>query len=289
MEDVQNILNTGLRSLEGKSNTPRLDAEILLCYVLEWTPTQLITRDKEEVLPELESKFRELIKCRVEQVPIAYLVGEKEFYGLDFFVNESVLIPRPETELLVETALGLIPTKNKAVRIVDVGTGSGCIAVTLGNELRQRSVDAEIYALDICTAALEVARKNIDRHDLASKIKALESDWFSALTRGKDTFDLIVSNPPYVAEGSAEVNDSAKFEPALALYSGEEGLDAVCTLIRDSQRFLVSGGHYIFEIGYDQREAILDYCAKDRSLKMKFELCLKDLAGLDRIMVFRRS
>lgn len=183
-------------------------------------------------------------RCQAGE-PVAYLLGRKEFYGRDFAVSPAVLIPRPETELLVETALALL-AGNRAPRILDLGTGSGCLAVTLALELPA----AAVTAVDVSPAALAVARQNAER--LGASVRFMPSDWFDAL--GGERFDLVVGNPPYIAAGDSHLAD-LRCEPAGALVSGVDGLDAIRIIAAAAPAHLVAGGWLLLEHGYDQGAA----------------------------------
>ena len=236
---------------------PRLDAGSLLTYVLSRDRTFLIAHGDDELPREDLERFRRLVERRAGGEPLQYVTGRQEFYGLDFEVTPDVLIPRPETELLVETALDLLRDAH-APSICDVGTGSGCIPVALLHERR----DATALALDVSPAALRVAERNAARHGVAPRIRFLVSDCFEALEDDDEArgsrFDLIVSNPPYVAEQDLpglqrEVRDH---EPRVALTPGGDGLSVIRRLVRDAPRFLVPDGHFVFEIGFNQHEAV---------------------------------
>jgi release factor glutamine methyltransferase len=186
----------------------------------------------------------ELVKRRRAGEPVAYLTGEREFYGLAFKVTPAVLIPRPETELLVESALDYIPAGAEC-RVLDLGTGSGCVAVAIARE-RPR---ARVTAIDVSTAALAIARENAATH--AAAIEFIESDWFAALAgRG---FGVIVANPPYIAEGDPHLaRGDVRYEPSGALVSGPAGLDAIETIVEQARGHLDDGGALLFEHGHLQ-------------------------------------
>jgi release factor glutamine methyltransferase len=234
----------------------RRDAETLLLHVLrKEAPAAnlawLIAHQDEPVAPDEATMLRALVERRLAGEPIQYITGETEFYGLAFCVNRDVLIPRPETEHLVEKAAG-IASSFRAPRIVDVGTGSGAIAITLAVKLPT----AQIFATDISTPALTVARHNAERHGVADRMQFLEGDLLAPVA-GKQ-FDLIVSNPPYVSQTdrnslSVEVRD---FEPAQALFAGSDGLSIYRRLIPAAFNALVSGGFLALEIGHGQQAAI---------------------------------
>jgi release factor glutamine methyltransferase len=216
----------------------------------------LITHADEGLTTDELSDFRHAVARRSAGEPFQYITGRQEFYGLEFEVNPDVLIPRPETELLVETALGLLQG-TEAPFVCDVGTGSGCIAVTLLHE-RQ---DARGLALDLSPAALAVATRNAARHGVGGRLDFLVSDCFDALPTGEREgvrFDLVASNPPYVAEDAlGELQREVReHEPRAALTPGGDGLAVVRRLVAESPRHLKPGGHLLIEIGFDQHERV---------------------------------
>ncbi len=264
------------------SSTPNLDARVILCKVLSSSYEQLLVR-YDDALSELEEKeFLRLVERRVSMEPIAYIVGKQEFYGRDFVVDESVLIPRPETELLVD---GIIEDYNarhsgKDIKILELGTGSGAISVSIANEVLR----ADILAVDISMDALEIAKINAYNHNVSEKIKFIQSDWFSNLAEGR--YDYIVSNPPYVAhdEKSYVAPATLLFEPKLALYADDNGFAAYKTIISSASSYLNDGGKLFFEIGHKQRDKILDIL---RECGFTDIFTKKDLAGHDRVVIAR--
>lgn len=232
----------------------RREAGSLLMYVLERDRSYILTHAEDQLSDEQVEKFIESLNERARGKPLQYITGRQEFFGLEFEVNSDVLIPRPETELLVEAALALVST-NEAPFICDVGTGSGCIVVTLLHKLPR----ARAVALDISAAALAVAERNATRHGVHDRLSLVTSDCFAGLAPAFGPgFDLIVSNPPYVAERAIdglqrEVRD---FEPRAALTAGEDGLRVIRRLLIESRDYLKSGGVLIFEMGFDQHDAV---------------------------------
>ena len=227
------------------------DAELLLLHTLDITRAQLFANPDRKLSEEDGFFYWKNISRRAANEPIQYITGQQEFYGLNFHVTPAVLIPRPETEHLVEAVLDLLPL-NEPLEIADVGTGSGILAVTLALHLPH----AQITAFDISTDALSVARRNAETHHVADRIQFLYSDLLGAAPRGP--FDAIVSNPPYVSEGDRntlhpEVRD---YEPATALFAGDTGLDVYRRLIPQSYDALKPGGLLALEIGHGQQEAL---------------------------------
>jgi release factor glutamine methyltransferase len=232
--------------------TPRLDAEILLAHARGCQRIELYTRYDHVLTDDERRVMRELVQRRARREPVAYLVGHREFFSLDFQVTPDVLIPRPDTETLVLELLELAKPITSP-RILDVGTGSGCIAVTAA----VNRPDAKLTATDVSTAALEVARTNATRHHVIERIRLLHGDLFAPLNRDQP-FDVIASNPPYVADGEWETlaADVRLHEPRGALTAGPDGLDVIRRLIAEAADFLVPGGHLLLEIDISQADAV---------------------------------
>jgi release factor glutamine methyltransferase len=232
---------------------PRRDAGSLMAYSLGQDRTFIISHSDEEVNDDVLYRFRSLVERRSAGEPLQYITGHQEFFCLDFDVSPDVLIPRPETELLVETASKLIPAKTDPILMVDVGTGSGCITISL---LHQRPGWRSV-AIDLSPEAIAVAKHNAQKHGVENRIHFVVADSLDGLIQ-QPIFDLIVSNPPYVAEAAMtglqrEVRD---YEPRLALTPGGDGLKVIRKLLNQSGPMLKTGGHLLLEIGFDQREAV---------------------------------
>lgn len=232
---------------EASRRIDRLDARLLLAHVCFSTHADLIAHPERELSGDQTARFEALLARREAGEPLAYLVGSAYFCGLEFAVSPAVLIPRPETEVLVEQAMARARTL-AAPRIVDMGTGSGIVAILLA----QRCPQADVTAVDVSTAALAVARANADRH--GAPIRFLEGDWYAPL--GDERFDLIVSNPPYVVEGDPHLQQNGlPFEPQFALtdaVAGGDGLACIRTLIAGAHKHLLPAGWLLIEHGYDQ-------------------------------------
>jgi release factor glutamine methyltransferase len=261
-----------ISELLARSGLPPLEARMLAARVLEKSGAWLIAHADEPVNSGTEKAFSALAERRGQGEPMAYILGEREFYGLEFAVSRSVLIPRPETELLVELALARIPG-NADVRSLDLGTGSGAIAVALAKARPQ----ARLTAVDIDYAALGVARDNARRHRV--RVRFFCGDWFGALPG--ESFDLIVSNPPYVAAGDPHLAmGDVRFEPQRALLGGADGLDCIRAIVAKAAAHLRPGAWLLFEHGYDQAEAcrkLLDAHGYGRVQSWP------DLAGIPRV------
>lgn len=243
---------------ERNIDTPRLDAEVLLSHVLSCERIDLYAMYDAEVTPSDRTVFRDFVRERTKGKPVAYLVGKREFYSLDFEVNSSVLIPRPETEVLVSEAIHRLPVDAPS-RFLDVGTGSGAIAIAIAHH-RPQSLGV---AVDISSIALEVAQRNSATHRLGERMTFVESNLFEALSPD-DRFDVIVSNPPYVRheEWNGLEPEVKNFEPRLALEAGEDGLDVFRRLILESPTRLHPGGWLLAEFGIDQVDPLRDLIAR---------------------------
>jgi release factor glutamine methyltransferase len=231
--------------------SPRLEAQILLAHALGCKKIDLYVRHEEEPAEESRNRFREMIKKRAEGMPVAYLVGYREFYSLEFAVTPDVLIPRPETETLVMQALGLLGPLDSP-RVLDLGTGSGCIAVTLA----KRHKTVQVTAIDASAAAVDIAMENARRHGVAERVDVRRGDLFGPVAG--ETFDLIVSNPPYVAADEfASLDPGVRdFEPRAALAGGTDGLDYYRWIAAGAREHLKPGAAILVEIGATQGPAV---------------------------------
>jgi len=251
------------------------DAELLLLHVLGASRTVLFT-DGGRALGERELvEYEALVARRLRGEPIQYIVGEQEFYGLALKVTPAVLIPRPETELLVEAVLGRVPA-DCAMRIVDVGTGSGAIAIAIAKHLPF----AEVTGVDLSAAALAVARENAARHGLGERIRFVESDLLAAVSGEREVFDAVLSNPPYVPDSDSESlhRQVREYEPEGALFAGADGLEVYRRLIPQAARALRPGGLLAMEFGYGQRGALAELLREWDAVEF-----LDDLQGVARV------
>ena len=262
----------------------RREAGSLLAYVLGRDRSFILTHAEDAIGEEQAERFRECLERRAQGEPLQYITANQEFFGLDFEVTKDVLIPRPETELLIETALKLL-TPSADAFICDVGTGSGCIAITLMQQLKQ----ARAVAIDISPGALAMARRNAVRHSVVERIDFVLSDCFAALNsrQPRPSFDLIVSNPPYVEEGAMadlqrEVRD---FEPRNALAAGADGLDIIRRLLLETPGFLKTAGYFLFEIGFNQAAPVQQLL--DPKIWRLIDIH-KDLQGIPRTVALQR-
>jgi len=263
-----------------------LDAEVLLCHVLRIEQAEFYLGVDSAIRIEDERRVRELLLRRVKREPLAYITGRKEFWSLDFAVTPDVLIPRPDTELLVELTLERAqwyPCQS-SLRILDVGTGSGAIAISLAKELPE----AQIWAVDVSAAALKIARVNSARHGVASRIRFLQGDLFEPVSEPEKSFDVIVSNPPYIRSGelselAPEIRD---WEPTIALDGGPDGLATYRRIVDKASRYLVPGGHVLLEIGDETDKAVAELAA--RAGDYGTASVHQDYAGKDRVIAATR-
>lgn len=257
-----------------------LDAEVLARHVLGWDRAALLSRGREPAPDEFASRYAALVARRVAREPVAMIVGSREFWGLDFEVTRDVLIPRPETEFVVEEVLDLAGRGAQMARIADIGTGSGCVAIAIATELP----DADVLATDVSAAALEVARRNAERNGVAGRIRFVRADLLTGVQRG---LDLIVSNPPYVPRRSAPSlqPEVGGYEPSQALFGGDDGLEILHRLLATAGAHLSPDGRLITEFG-DGQEADVRRIAE--SLGWHVLNVRNDLQGLARVALLRR-
>jgi release factor glutamine methyltransferase len=282
MSSFLSLVTEGAARLERAGLSPddsARDVAVLARAVLGWDQAQWLARRQEPASAEFAAAFHSLLTRRAAREPIAYILGEREFYGRPFLVSRDVLIPRPETELVIDQALAWLSTAGRpaAPTIVDVGTGSGCLAVTLALECPA----AHLAATDISPAALEVAVANAARHGVAARIEWRHAVLAGDLTAGAD---LIVANPPYVAERDRALlaPDVRDYEPATALFAGPDGLDVIRPLAPAASRALRPGGALIMEIGAGQWPAVDDILRRAGFQNVAVHA---DLAGIPRVVV----
>lgn len=280
---IRAVLATAIHRLDKAGcETPRLDAQVLLAHMLNKDRTWLYLNPHMPLDQDCLDSFYSLLVRREQREPVAYLVGHKAFFGLDFQVNRQVLIPRPETELLVETALATEHRSTSTLTIADVGTGSGCIAIALAKNL----ASASLFALDSSEEALQVARDNAGRHEVAERIAFLAGDLLQPLPQ---PVDLIVSNPPYVSysELAETAPEISQYEPRRALDGGIDGLEVIRQLLSQAGEKIKPGGCLLIEIGASQGAAVM---ALAQSQFDKAEVQIRqDLAGLDRLLVVKTA
>jgi release factor glutamine methyltransferase len=249
---VKDLIAEGVAALEGTSSSPRLDTELLLAATLSRSRALLLAYSAEVVGEENAALFRTLIRRRALHEPVAYLLGEQEFWSLRFRVTPATLIPRPETEQLVELAIQRFPTSGQ---ILDLGTGSGCVVIALATEAKKRGLDLSFVAVDQSAEALSVAEFNANRHAVADRITFMCGSWCAPLRSNPKKYGLVVSNPPYIRAGDPECSPETRFEPENALFAGADGLDDLRQLLREVPVVLDAHGRFLSEIGVTQGEA----------------------------------
>lgn len=263
--------SVGAALAEWRGRLPAGEVRLLLGAVLNQDAVQLMAHPEQRLSPGAAERFAGLAARRLAGEPIAYLLGRREFYGRDFRVGPGVLIPRPETELLVEIAMAKLRGRNDA-RILDLGTGSGCVAITLALEV----AGSRVTGVDASSDALAIARANGER--LGAAVEFMVSDWFRAVA---GRFHVVVGNPPYVAENDAHLTQGdLRFEPMSALASGTDGLDAIRRIVTAAPGHLESGGWLLLEHGFDQGNAVADLISAAGFREIEQH---RDLAGLPRV------
>lgn len=270
---LQQHSNALAAALHIESTSARIDVQYLLKAVLQINHAWLLTHPEHRLDYEKYARYLALFERRLGGEPIAYLLGSREFFGLNFKVSPATLIPRPETELLVDLALQRIPQHGTS-RILDLGTGSGAIALSIAHA----RPDTEVVAVDASQDALEVAQYNV-KHLGLHNVRLLHSDWYAALH--DECFDLIVSNPPYVAVGDAHLSQGdLRFEPLGALASGADGLDDIRRICAQAKAHLHSGGWLLLEHGYDQAERVRELL---QQAGFAGTFSARDLSGIERV------
>ncbi len=257
-----------LKNIDDKS----LKVRLILSHFMNVEKNYLITHDDEELSNEIEEKYKQGIEKLSKDVPLQYITNTQEFYGMKFKINENVLIPRYDTEILIEETLKLAKDQDK---ILDMCTGSGIIAITLAKNVEK----ANVFACDISLEALKVAKENNELHN--ANVKFINSNLFENIE--EKNFDIIVSNPPYITEKEMqELENQVKKEPELALYGGVDGLDFYRKITENAKEYLKKEGLLIFEIGYKQKEYVSKILIENKFKNIK---CVKDLQGLDRVII----
>lgn len=273
---IKQILSKGMIILKGNNvEGPKLKARLLLQYILKKQRQYLIIYDNKEVEKKEQWEYFVNIEKLANGVPLQHITHHQEFMKMDFYVDENVLIPRPDTEILVEETIKIAKKMNKP-QILDLCTGSGAIAISIAKNVP----DAKVYAIDISPKALEIAKKNAK--ELDAKVKFIESDLFSKI--GKTKFDIIVSNPPYIKKDiMSYLSKEVRKEPEIALDGGIDGLDFYRKITTQAIDYLKFGSYLCFEIGYDQKEDVIDIIKKQEHYSNTY--CQKDLGGNDRVIV----
>jgi release factor glutamine methyltransferase len=274
---LSNVLKHAYQQLDTHSDSAKFDAELLLTKVLNKDRSYLYTWPENVLSTEQQQTFEQLIQARIQGQAVAYLVGEQAFWTLNLKVTPDTLIPRPETELLIETALEHYATQ-ASLSILDLGTGSGAIALALASEFPH----SQVLAVDISPAALKVAQHNAQTHQL-DNVEFLHSSWFSQIPAQQ--FDLIISNPPYIESEDPHLQQGdLRYEPQIALASGIDGYDAIQEIIQNSPTYLKPQAHLMLEHGYQQAATTRHYLSQANFEDIQ---SLKDLAQHERITIGR--
>ncbi|WP_255547799.1 peptide chain release factor N(5)-glutamine methyltransferase [Crassaminicella indica] len=281
---IQDALKLAVERIERTNAvTPLLDAEVLLCHVLKKERLFLYTHRNKSLSEEAFKAFEEFVEKRIAGMPVQYIVKKQEFMGLDFYVEEGVLIPRPDTEILVEAVIKWANNrKNDNITIVDIGTGSGAITVSLAKYIK----NAFVYSIDISRRAITIGKKNAVSNGVAEKIEFLEGDLFTPLkNKLEGKVDILVSNPPYIPKEEIDKLqiEVKKYEPRLALDGGTDGLDFYRRIIDEAPFFVKKGGYIALEVGHDQAELVKELM-ENKGLYTEINK-IKDLAGIERVVV----
>lgn len=275
MTELRSWLQSASAQLEPVSESAALDAQVLLAHFIQKPRSWILAHSEEQLDKNTETALNEALSLLFQGTPLPYILGHWEFYGLDFIVSADVLIPRPETELLVETALDWLQKHPHRRRAADIGTGSGCIAVSLA----KHCPDLKIIGVDISSAALNIATQNAANNGVDKQINFIQGNLTQPLS---GRYDLICSNPPYIPSHKLPGLAVSKHEPSLALNGGPEGLDAIRALLADAPRILAPDGLMLIEIESGQGEAVLDLA---HELLPQHHACvLPDLAGHPRLL-----
>jgi release factor glutamine methyltransferase len=263
-----------------ESDEAALDARVLAEHVLGWNATRLFADGHERASADFLDRYDAAVVRRVAREPVAYITGTKEFWGLTIQVSPAVLIPRPETEGIVEHALSRLPDRTRAWQIADVCTGSGCLAVALAREYSH----AHVVATDISEDAVAIARRNVERHRMNGRVALIQAD---LLSHAPGPFDLIVANPPYVTNGArVDLQPEVAFEPAIALFAGDDGLEVIRRLLAQSAPRLTVNGLLMFEFGFGQDRAVSQLISAQDDLTMV--AIEPDISGIPRIAIAAR-
>ena len=257
-----------------------LDAEVIARHVLDCDRATLLIRVRDPLPSAFDRLFEALVQRRLAREPVAYIIGHKEFWGLEFEVTPAVLIPRPETEFIIEESLAELPARDAVHQIIDVGTGSGCLAIALAIEFSA----ADVFATDSSAAALEIARRNCSRHNVTTRVSLIHTNLLDGLV---EPADLIVSNPPYVPNSDAPglQPEVVRYEPQSALFAGDDGLEIIRRLFATSSGHLAVGGRLIIEFGLGQETDLREAA---RQAGWTVDRVRRDLQGIPRVAVLRR-
>ena len=276
---IDELLKEGkIKLTENKIEDANLIARVLLEFILKIDRNELIKKQLQEIEKEKEEEYKQKIEQILQGMPLQYITNSQEFMKLNFFVNENVLIPQPDTEVLVEEVIKIAQIESKT-KILDICTGSGCIGVSLAYYLK----NAKITMSDISKNAIEIAKKNAKENKVLEKTEFIKSDLFENI---KEKFDIIVSNPPYIETDLIKnLSKQVQNEPKIALDGGVDGLLFYRKLIKEAPNFLNDNGYICMEIGYNQKEKVIELAKQEKSFS-KIE-AIKDLSGNDRVIICR--
>lgn len=278
---IKDLINYGNKLLkENKIEDYNIISNVLAQYIFQMQRSKIIANENQEVEEKEKHRYYLTLIEIIQGTPIQYITNHQEFYKLDFYVDENVLIPQPDTEILVEEVINIVKENREDLSILDVCTGSGCIGVSIAKNLE----DANVVMSDVSAKALEIAKKNYAQNITSgNKAKFVESNMFEKI-EGK--FDIIVSNPPYIETRKIDkLSEGVKKEPHIALDGGKDGLDFYKILIAEAYKYLKEDGFLCMEIGYDQKASVIKLV--EESGKYKETYCKKDLAGNDRVIITR--
>ncbi|HJK87586.1 MAG TPA: peptide chain release factor N(5)-glutamine methyltransferase [Candidatus Megaira endosymbiont of Hartmannula sinica] len=299
MKSIKELISTASFSINKATkhelSTSYIEARVIFCYVASISHETLIRKYDENISTEIEKSYLSLIKRRINLEPIAYIISSQEFYSRNFFVNQNVLIPRSDTELIIDITLQEIKIKQvkenaeRRFDILEMGTGSGAIIISVLLKLANQSLvkSYKFTATDISHLALEVAKHNANLHNIKDKISFIHSDWFEQFEQKYNKFDIIISNPPYIDINDKDISDEvAKSEPHIALYAKDNGMAAYNIIVEGATIFLKNNGLLIFEIGYKQALMI-----KDKLISANFTNIniYQDIEGRDRVITAEKK
>lgn len=283
---IQEILRAATKTLrQNNIQSPRLDAEVILAHQLHWERIKLITHNDSLLDQQQQRMYVKKIEKRAQGMPVQYIIQQQEFMGLNFFVCPDVLIPRPDTEILVEAAIEQAESMKKPLTILDIGTGSGAVALSLAYFIKE----AQVHTVDISAAALKVAQRNAIKLFLQDRVQFYCGDLFFPL--GEELLgqvDLLVSNPPYIPKHDIQkLQQEIAYEPALALDGGIDGLDFYRKIIAQGQKFLSVQGKILLEVGQHQAHPVSEMLEKENVFQ--YVIMRKDLAGIKRVVIASRN
>lgn len=283
---IAQAVKQGADILAAFSTSPRLDSEILMGAVIGQTRTHLIAHSDDELEDQEVLRHREYIARRRKREPVAYITGNKEFWGIEILVSPAVLIPRPDSEILVERAVQVALEKASPVKVLELGAGSGALSIALASELAKHSHPAEFDLVDISEDALKICKQNLLRQNFIDGWAIHVGSWFDPVIKLQKFFDLVIANPPYIALDDTNLSPDTIYEPRLALYSGIDGLDAYRQILGSLSTVLADDGVFLGEIGSTQQAPLTclwaDLTAVSKLPKSTIRFW-KDFAGNDRV------